>query len=207
MHESAYTTLRGEGRAELVDRKSRFLAYACPVKTEAEALAYLAAVKSLHTDATHHVYAYQIAAGNLTRYSDDGEPSGTAGLPVLDVIRKGGFTDAVLVVTRYFGGTLLGTGGLVRAYTAAARSAAEAAEIVCYRPFTECVLVCGYSEYQRLQTELTRRGIRADDTAFADAVTLRLAVPQEEFAAFAAAVSELTGGRSLPVQTGTRFAC
>ena len=122
--ENLYTTLGGEGFFEIVIDKSTFLGYAKRVTAEADAVEFINKIKKKHSDARHNVYAYVLKDTNTTRYSDDGEPAGTAGMPVLDVIRKTGFTDAVIVVTRYFGGILLGKGGLVRAYTSAAKGAA-----------------------------------------------------------------------------------
>ena len=108
----------------MTERRSVFLGYASPVTTEEEALEFVAKIKKRHSDATHNVYAY-ILRGSISRFSDDGEPHGTAGLPVLEVLRKEDVTDAVIVVTRYFGGILLGAGGLVRAYSASARNASR----------------------------------------------------------------------------------
>ena len=124
-------TLLKSGSATLVEKKSEFIGYACPVKDEDEAIEFVKSIKKKHSDARHNVYAYMIGQ-NIARYSDDGEPQGTGGIPVLDVIRKSGFTDAVIVVTRYFGGILLGAGGLVRAYSAAAKMAVDDAGIVTY---------------------------------------------------------------------------
>ena len=123
-----YKTVEREAQAMLVEKKSKFIANVKPVSTEAEALEYLAAMRSKYSDARHNVYAYVIDENNIFRYSDDGEPGGTAGMPVLDAIRKPGLVDVVVVVTRYFGGTLLGTGGLVHAYSSSARDGLLAAQ-------------------------------------------------------------------------------
>ena len=128
--EASYVTIGKEGSATLVEKKSEFIGYAAHVENESEALDFIAKIKHRHSDARHNVYAYVLKKNNIMRYSDDGEPQGTAGMPVLDVIRKTGFTDAVIVVTRYFGGILLGTGGLVRAYSASAKLAVEDAGIL-----------------------------------------------------------------------------
>lgn len=116
-----YKTVYGKGCAEIVEKKSRFIASVAPVTTEDEAIAFVSEVKAKYRDARHNVYAYVVKENNLSRFTDDGEPSGTAGAPVLDVLLKEGITDTAIVVTRYFGGTLLGTGGLVRAYGKAAK--------------------------------------------------------------------------------------
>ncbi len=124
-----YKTVYGRGNAEIVEKKSRFIASVAPVTTEEEAIAFVNSVKAQYRDARHNVYAYVVSENNLSRFTDDGEPSGTAGAPVLDVLLKEGITDAAIVVTRYFGGTLLGTGGLVRAYGKAAKDGVMDAKI------------------------------------------------------------------------------
>ena len=141
-----YTTLKSAGEGRYEEKKSVFLGFARPLATEKEALDFIAEIKSAYPDARHHVYAYLLRENNLTRYSDDREPQGTAGLPTLDLLKKSGCTDAGIVVVRYFGGTLLGTGGLVRAYTAASKAALESAGIVTYRPFTECRVTVNYAD-------------------------------------------------------------
>lgn len=202
---SHYTTLEKAAKAEIIEKKSRFIGYASPVKTEEAAIDFLNGIRKKHSDATHNVYAYLLREGNITRYSDDGEPSGTAGLPVLDIIRKNNFEDAVIVVTRYFGGTLLGTGGLVRAYSAAAKAAAEAARIVTYKAFSEFELKCGYADYEKVRFELENFGVLIDHTDFSDEVSLKLAVKEEMYEIFVNKLSEMSGGRLKPEKTGSRF--
>ena len=199
-----YTTLlkRGEGIYE--EKKSVFLGHAAHCVTEEEALAFLAETRKKYADARHNVYAYLMRDGNLMRYSDDAEPQGTAGLPVLDVLRKSGITDAIVVVTRYFGGTLLGTGGLVRAYTAAAKAAVEDAVIVTYRTFTEWKLTCDYGEYGKLASLFPQQGARVDGTDFADRVTVTGAILADDFDRFVLAVTDLTAARVTVEQTGSR---
>lgn len=124
-----YKTVYAQGSAEIVEKKSRFIASVSPVSTEEEAIAFVNSVKAKYRDARHNVYAYVVKDNNISRFTDDGEPSGTAGAPVLDVILKEGLTDTAIVVTRYFGGTLLGTGGLVRAYGKAAKDGVLHAQI------------------------------------------------------------------------------
>ena len=133
----SYITVKDESEFEYEDRKSVFIGKARPVKTEAEALEFLSCVKKQYPDARHHVYAYVLRENSIMRFSDDREPQGTAGMPVLDVIRKNSCTDVAIVVTRYFGGTLLGTGGLVRAYTSAAAGALNAATVITYDTYIE----------------------------------------------------------------------
>lgn len=123
----SYITLAKEAKAEIVEKRSRFIATVRPVETEEDALAFLNQLRQDYWDATHNVYAYILEENQLTRYSDDGEPGGTAGMPVLDILRREKLSNLIVVVTRYFGGTLLGTGGLVHAYSKAAKAGIEAA--------------------------------------------------------------------------------
>ena len=125
-----YKTVEFENSDEFIEKKSKFIGYVKPVKTQEEATEFINKIKSKHWDATHNVYAYVLQENNIQRYSDDGEPSGTAGVPVLDVILKSNLVDVCVVVTRYFGGTLLGAGGLVRAYSHGSKIAVEAGNII-----------------------------------------------------------------------------
>ena len=203
--EELYITLEKEASASFTEKKSEFIGYACPCRTEQEALDFIAKIRKKHADARHNVYAYQIKENNIMRFSDDGEPQGTAGMPVLDIIRKTGFTDACIVVTRYFGGILLGTGGLVRAYSHAAKLAAEAAHIITYERFITCEIICDYTDYDKIRAAFPSWGLLTDDTAFAADVTLRLAVRAPEYENFCAALVELTNGAVLIEETGDRF--
>ena len=200
-----YTTLEHEGEAEFVEKKSVFIGHACPVKTEEEAQAYVKKIKNAYMDARHNVWAYMMKGEIVARYSDDGEPQGTAGVPVLDTIRKSGVTDAVVVVTRYFGGILLGAGGLVRAYSHTAKLALEAAHIITYEQYTCLQLACSYSDYQRYQAELPRFAAVVDDVQFTDRVTLLFAVKDTVVDDLMLRVREMSGGKDAPVVMGTRF--
>ena len=202
-----YITLRQEASAEFEEKRSVFIGYAKPVKTEEEAMAFVKQIRGKHGDARHNVFAYTLGGGVYARYSDDGEPQGTAGIPVLDVIRKSGVDDACVVVTRYFGGILLGAGGLVRAYSAAAKLALDAAEIVEYEPYTELSLTCSYAEHQKIAAELPHFGAMTDDTQFTDNVTLKIALKKEKADTFITKISEMTAGRCIPTITGNRFDC
>ena len=194
----AYQTLRESGAAELVEKRSKFVAAAAPVSTEAQALAFLENIRAAHRQASHNVYAYVLREGNLQRYSDDGEPQGTAGLPVLDVLARGGITDAVIVVTRYFGGTLLGTGGLVRAYGEAASRAVTAAGVAVMEVCAVYGLTCAYTDYDRLQRLLAGLGATVEESEFTDAVRLQVALQRERGEALVAQITELTRGQSAP---------
>ena len=206
MAESVFhTTLEHEGVAEFVEKKSVFIGHACPVSSEEEALAYVKKKKSEYADARHNVWAYLQKGEIVARYSDDGEPQGTAGVPVLDTIRKSGVSDAVVVVTRYFGGILLGAGGLVRAYSHTARLALDAAHIITYEQYTELELDCSYSDYQRYLAELPRFGAITDDTQFTDRVKLCFSVKDTVAEDLFRFVRELSGGRDTAVVRGKRF--
>ena len=190
-----YVTLKGRGSATLIEKKSEFIGYASHVENEQEAIDFINEIRRKHSDARHNVYAYVIKNNNIMRYSDDGEPQGTAGMPVLDVIRKSGFTDAVIVVTRYFGGVLLGTGGLVRAYSAAAKLAAEQAQIVEYELFDLISFECDYQLYPKIQNELTKIPAKVESTDFAENVKITLSLPQEFTEAFSQRLCEISAGR------------
>ena len=163
-----YTTVKKYGKIEYEDRKSVFIGECMPVSTEKDAIAFVDSVKKKYPDAKHHVYAYVLRENSAMRFTDDREPQGTAGMPVLDVIRKNGCTDVVIVVTRYFGGVLLGTGGLVHAYTSAAKGALQAAEIITYDIYTELEIKVGYSDYQKLGTALSECDFRTENTEYTD---------------------------------------
>lgn len=201
------TTLGRDADATYEEKKSVFLAHACPVGSEEEAQAYIKRKKSEYSDARHNVWAYRMAGDVTVRCSDDGEPQGSAGVPTLDVLRKSGVSNAVLVVTRYFGGILLGAGGLVRAYSAAARLAVEAAGIVTYRRYTELSLTCSYANYQRYLPELAKAGALTDGTDFAERVTVRFALPAAVADAFCLRIREMSAGAEEPAVTGFRFDC
>lgn len=200
-----YTTLEREASAEFIERKSVFIGYARPVKSEAEAVEFIATIRKKHSDATHNVYAYVISGGSTARFSDDGEPSGTAGMPVLDVIKKSGVTDCCVVVTRYFGGILLGAGGLVRAYATGAKIALEAAHIVTYEAYTEFLIKCDYSSYQKINFELSKYNILTDSSDFGSDVVLRLGIKSTLFEEFSSKLAEMFAGRIIPEITGERF--
>lgn len=203
MAEQNLTTLGKEASAEFTEKKSVFIGYAKPIKTAEEAEEFIAQIKKKHADARHNVSAYM--AGNAVRYSDDGEPKGTGGVPVLEVLKKSGVDGAVVVVTRYFGGILLGAPGLVRAYSKAAAMAVEEAGIVTYRNYTECTVTCDYGLYDKLLYDIGRRTIITDDTDFGGNITLRLAVLTEEYEAFEKSIYSMTNGKLVPKKTGERF--
>ena len=201
---ASFSTLGREAHAEMIEKRSRFIGHAAPVKTEKEALDFIARIRHEYADATHNVYAYMLKENNIARYSDAGEPQGTAGIPVLEVIKKLGVTDCVIVVTRYFGGILLGAGGLVRAYGASAKAACDAAGTVKFEPYTEFTVEANYSDFNKLQPVLGRFDLKTDGTDYAENVVLRLAIREGEFEKARLAVTEATAGRAKVTETGTR---
>lgn len=200
-----YTTIKQYARSEYEEKKSVFIGEALPVQTEAEALAFIESAKKRFSDARHHVYAYVLRDNSIMRFSDDHEPQGTAGMPVLDVIRKNGCTDTVIVVTRYFGGTLLGTGGLVRAYTAAALGALNDAEIIRYDIYTELSISVSYSDYGKISTALADCGFRTDDTDYAADVTLIGRLPKSSLEKLTKELVEITSNRAKIEILGEKF--
>ena len=200
-----YTTVEREGVAEFEEKKSVFIGHCAHVTSEEEAAAYVKQLKKQYADARHNVWAYLLRGGIVARYSDDGEPQGTAGVPVLDVLRKSGAEDVCVVVTRYFGGILLGAGGLVRAYSHTAALALGEARIITYEKYDEISLTCSYSDYQKLSAELPKFGAIVDGTDFADGVVLRFALKQGQTADLLTKVREMSAGKIAPDVTGTRF--
>jgi len=191
----SYTTVQYPSKFEYEDRKSVFIGEAAPAASEEEALAFLNQIKKKYPDARHHVYAYVLRENSTMRFSDDHEPQGTAGMPVLDSIRKNGCTDVVIVVTRYFGGTLLGTGGLVRAYTAAAIGALKAANIITYDVYSSLKITASYSDYQKIIPILSEHEFRCDDTKYSDSVTLLGKIKKSSLDKFLKALTDTVGGR------------
>ncbi len=192
----SFKTVRSECSAEFTEKKSVFIGYIKPVSSEEEAQEFIAGIKKKHADATHNVYAYILEGTEIARFSDDGEPSGTAGMPVLEVIKRGGLTGVAVVVTRYFGGILLGAGGLVRAYAKAAKLAIDASGVCEFRPFSVFELSVDYSDYEKIRKELGRFSVKLDDTQFSDCVVMTLAVDSEKFDAFDSFVTDYTNARS-----------
>lgn len=188
-----YRTIRGTARFEYEEKRSRFIARAAFADTEEKALAFLQAVRAENRTARHNVYAYVLQNGRV-RYSDDGEPAKTAGTPVLECIRHAGLCDVIVVVTRYFGGILLGTGGLVRAYTAAASGALAAAEPVEMRQVVDCAVCVPYAQYDAARRLIEQHTARLDEPEFADAVTLRWRIPAGEEGPLCTQLGELTRG-------------
>lgn len=202
---SGYITVKKYGRFEYEDRKSVFIGEAMPVSTEADALAFIDRVKKKYPDARHHVYAYVLRENSIMRFTDDHEPQGTAGMPVLDSIRKNGCTDTVVVVTRYFGGTLLGTGGLVKAYTSAAVGAMNESEIVEYTVYSEISVKVSYSDYGKLGPLIESSGFRTEDTVYSDDVTVLGKLKKSTLENFLKNVTEISSGRAIIAILSEKF--
>ena len=200
-----FTTVEKEASAEFEERKSIFIGHAKPIKSADEAMEFVKLKKREYADATHNVFAYILEGGRIAKYSDDGEPQGTAGMPVLDTIRKNEVDGVCVVVTRYFGGILLGAGGLVRAYAHGAKIALEAANIITYEKYDVFSLRCGYSEYQKFLPLLSSFGAVIDDTVFEADVKVVFAIKHGTDQALIPKISEISFGKYLPVKEGERF--
>ena len=191
--------------AELVEKRSRFIGQVRPVETEEEARAFVEQVKKKHYDARHNCWCYRLRDGGVERYSDDGEPQGTAGQPMLNVFQREEVTNVVCVVTRYFGGVLLGAGGLVRAYTQSAKDALDAAGISVVRRWSRVELRFPYHLLERIRLEAEGAGGLLGETDYAADVGLAVFLPEGGEAAFLDRVVELTAGAVVPAVTGYEF--
>ena len=190
---SALKVPAGHGESEYIEKRSSFLGIVEPVSSEEEARAVIAAVKKQHRDARHNCWCYLIQGG-AERYSDDGEPQGTAGIPMLEVFRKAGVSNAVCVVTRYFGGVLLGAGGLLRAYTKAAKDALENSGITEVIPVRELTLRCPYSLLERIRLEIAAAEAELLSTDYAADITLSIRIPEAKAVSFSERIFDLTSG-------------
>ena len=194
----SYKVLYEAGQGEIEEKKSRFIANTLPVSSEEEAVAFLNKIKKEYWDARHNCYAYTIGKKNeCTRCSDDGEPSGTAGRPILDVLLREEIHNCIVVVTRYFGGTLLGTGGLVRAYQAATQAGLAASTIIEKQFGHKLHVTTDYNGIGKLQYLVAQNQIFTLDTQYTDNVTLDLMIPEENFTDFCAEITEATSGRAI----------
>ena len=198
-------TLGQEGIAELEEKKSVFIGHAKPVASEEEAQNYIKEIRAKFPDARHHVWAYRLQGDAVMRCSDDGEPQGTGGVPVLDVLKKSGVSNAVIVVTRYFGGILLGAGGLVRCYSKAAMLAVREAQIVTLEKCRVWQVSCSYSDHGRILAELPKFGAEAGETTFAEEVTLRFISRAQTEESLLFRLREMSGGAVEPKPVGEVF--
>ena len=174
-----YKTIARRCEARFIEKKSEFIGYLCPVQTEEQAVAFIEEIRAMHRKATHNCYAYILRENNTARHSDDGEPGGTAGVPIYEVLRREGLTDVCCVVTRYFGGILLGAGGLVRAYTKGAKDAVDAAQIKCMAAAVKLLVTVDYGLYGRLAQIFAEHDAHVADEKFADNVQITLFIREE----------------------------
>ena len=200
-----YKTVLEYASDEFVEKRSRFIGYCKPVKTEQEAIDFINEKRSEHWNATHNVYAYSLREGNIKRYSDDGEPSGTAGMPVLDVIVKNEIFDVVVVVTRYFGGVLLGTGGLVRAYSHGSKIALEAAKPVIMQNCLVCETRCAYNQYGKVSSLIMGLGADVDDTLFESDVLVKFHIKPDLLGTLNKKLADATSGEVVTQQTDKQY--
>ena len=198
---SEYFIPAGSGEAEFVEKRSSFLGHVRFVETEDAAREFINEIKKKHYDARHNCWCYIIRDGAV-RYSDDGEPQGTAGLPMLEVFRREGVENVVCVVTRYFGGVLLGTGGLLRAYTKSAKGALDAAGIAVVRRWVRMSVECPYSLLERMKLECAALDGAVSDTQYGAQVALELLLPEKNAETFAARVTEISAGACTAELTG-----
>ncbi len=199
-----YLVPTGFGEAEFVEKKSRFIGRVWLVETEEEALEKIQAMKKQHYDATHNCWAYIIKGGAM-RFSDDGEPGGTAGMPMVQVLQREGLYNVVCVVTRYFGGVLLGAGGLVRAYTKGAKIAVDAAGKSMKRVWDVLYLPCPYSWYERIKLEIAAFGGILRDTQFGAEVELEVLLPQAQTAPFLDRITDMTAAAVQAMEIGKEY--
>ena len=200
-----YLTIKEISRSEYIEKRSRFIGVAIPCRTEEEALNHIAAIKTEHWDARHNCYAFVVEDGKTSRFSDDGEPHGTAGKPILEVINGKELKNVLVVVTRYFGGVLLGTGGLVRAYTAAAKGALENGVIAEMIPCTVFKIRCEYTDHQSLLRLLEKSGANIKSTDFAENVTVTFTLKDSEGENFSKNLTETFSARLSAEQSGTEL--
>lgn len=201
-----YKVVYEPGTGEYEEKKSRFIANVMPVNSEEEAAAFIESVKKKYYDARHNCPAFIIGKNReLTRCSDDGEPSGTAGKPILEVLLGAGVTNVAVVVTRYFGGTLLGTGGLVRAYTQAAQAGLADAKIATMRYGTELLIGVDYSDVGKIQYLLANEQIEIMDSKYTQSVDFEIRIPQERVEEIRKKITEITCGRAVMEVTGAGY--
>ena len=191
---------------EFVEKRSRFIGHVKPVETEEEARAFVEETRRRYHDARHNCWCYLLRNGNLVRYSDDGEPQGSAGQPMLAVFEKEGVTDLVCVVTRYFGGILLGAGGLVRAYTRSAKDALDAAGVSVVRRWVRMLVACSYRQFDRIRQETEHFGATVQSTEYGADILLTVLVPEEYVERYVNCIVDLTAGEVEPLEDGETFA-
>ena len=201
---SEYFIPAASGEASYVEKRSEFLGHVRMVETEEEAKAFIADMKKKYYDARHNCWCYIIKDGAV-RYSDDGEPQGTAGIPMLEVFKREGMENVVCVVTRYFGGVLLGTGGLLRAYTKSAKDALDAAGVAVVRRWVKMDIPCTYSLAEKLKLECASFDGVLQDTQYGAEVTLKVLIPEERAEEFSLRITDVTAGACKAITCGEEF--
>lgn len=189
-----YKSISSESKIEFIEKKSKFIGYIKPITSEESAIEFIDEIKEKHWDATHNVYAYTLLENQKSRYSDDGEPHGTAGLPVLDVLVKNELLNVVVVVTRYFGGTLLGTGGLVRAYSHAALMAVKSAGVSIFKNCCKFKIICDYNFYGQITRAVFDNDGNIDDTVYTNKTEIFFHIPKEKVENFVKNVEKIMSG-------------
>lgn len=198
-----FTSVYGHAETEFTIKKSRFITVVAEISTEEEARSVIGKIRKQYWDARHNCFAYRIGnTGCIQKYDDDGEPAGTAGRPILDVLMKSGITNTIIVVTRYFGGIKLGGGGLIRAYSHAAALGIEAAQIADYFSFVIAEIEFGYAFISSLERILPSLKVRIVDRIFSDTVRFRLEIPQEKSAQVQSDIADLTNGAAIFKEDG-----
>lgn len=210
-----YRTIFGYGEDDTIINKSKFIGYAMPINSEEEALEFIEKIKTKHRDATHNVYAYVFGRdSNTQRFSDDGEPSGTAGIPVLEVIKKENLRNVVVVVTRYFGGTKLGAGGLIRAYTRGAKIGLDSGNIIDMVLHAKIKIRIDYTLYGKIENYLINEDYIVDESVFDDAVNVFVYIEDSKIEDFTKIITDLTNGNAIfenvdkeyiPIKDGKRI--
>jgi len=199
---SGYLVPAGVGEAEFTEKRSRFLGHVFPAESEEEARAHIERVKKQHYDARHNCWCFRLKGSGVERYSDDGEPQGTAGQPMLNVFQREDVWNVCCVVTRYFGGILLGAGGLVRAYTQSAKDALDAAGLAQVRRWTALEVPCPYARLEEVRREVARFGGVEEAADYGADVRLSVLVPAEDAAGFAAHLLDASAGTVEVLETG-----
>ena len=200
-----YRTVEKRGQTEIEEKKSRFIADVKPATNEQQALAFIDEIKTKYPDASHHVFAYVMESSRIQRYNDDGEPSGTAGIPVLEVIKKEQVQDVVVVVTRYFGGTLLGAGGLVRAYAKSAKQGLDAANIVMMTLCEVIKLQVSYPLWGKVENEIMGMGYEVETVQYHEAVSATIRVETTKVEIFIKKMVSITNNRVTINKQGSRY--
>ncbi len=204
-NKAEYKTVKKEAREFLVEKKSKFITSVKPCKSEEEALEFLSQIRKEFPDATHNVYAYVIDENQIFRYSDDGEPSQTAGMPVLDAIRKEGIVDVCVVVTRYFGGTLLGTGGLVHAYGNSATLGLHSAGVIKRMLCNIVSINTDYTLSGKVQHKISSEHLMLEDTLYTNEVTFFVCVPPDKTQKLILEMTDITNGRAICSVVDTKY--